>query len=334
MERLGLIKKNMASRWASPPLILPKAGPEKFRFTLDLRYPNSQAEQVSWPMQNMEDELASLTGSKYFVTLDLMQGYWQLLLHEDSQECHSIITPDGVYTPTRVQHGTTNATVHMQSIMEDLMHDIRHSVKIWLDENMIHVTDEKKILGVLEYFLKKCLQHGLFLHAAKCDLHGTEVRYCGRIITAEGVRCDPRTMSALQQMGTPQNGGDLVQYVAALNWMRSSLPLFAEKVAPLQNLLEVVYKEAKGRTKKKAASVSLDGRWSQTCEKAFRQLQEDIIALITTAHPDPKQRICVFTDASDAFYSGMITQVPENVVNPTLNSLETGLLTVDSKLHF
>jgi hypothetical protein len=113
-------------------------------------------------------------------------------------------------------------------------------------------------------------------------------------------------------MGTPQNGGDLVQYVAALNWMRSSLPLFAVKAAPLQDLLEVVYKEAKGRTKKKATSVSLEGRWTKTCEKAFRQLQEDKLTPMTTAHPDPKQRICVFTDASDAFYSGMITQVREH----------------------
>jgi hypothetical protein len=127
--------------------------------------------------------------------------------------------------------------------MEDLMHDIRHSVKIWLDDNMIHVTSEEKLLEVLEHFFKKCLQHGLFLHAAKCDLYGTEVRYCGRIITAEGVRYDPRTMSTLQNMGTPQNGGDLVQYVAALNWMRSSMPLFAEKAAPLQDLLEVVTKK-------------------------------------------------------------------------------------------
>jgi RNase H-like domain found in reverse transcriptase len=192
------------------------------------------------------------------------------------------------------------------------VHDIRHSVKIWLDDNMIHVTDEEKLLEVLEYFFKKCLQQGPFLHAGKCNLYGTEVRYCGRIITAEGVRNDPRTMSALQQMGTPQNGGDLVQYVAALNWMRSSLRLIAEKAAPLQDILEVVYKEAKGRTKKKATSVSLEGRWTKTCEKAFRQLQEDILTLMTTAHPDPKQRICVFTDASDAFYSGMITQVPEH----------------------
>jgi RNase H-like domain found in reverse transcriptase len=33
---------------------------------------------------------------------------------------------------------------------------------------------------------------------------------------------------------------------------------------------------------------------------------------MTTAHPDPPKRVCVFTDASDAFHSGMITQVPEN----------------------
>jgi RNase H-like domain found in reverse transcriptase/Reverse transcriptase (RNA-dependent DNA polymerase) len=302
----------LASRWTIPPLILPKAGPEKFRFTLHLRYNNSQAEQVSWPVQNMEDELTSLAGSKYFVTLDLMQGYWQLPLHEDSQECQSIITPDGVYTSTRVQYGTTNATVHMQSIMEDLMHDKRHSVKIWLDANIIHVISEEKLLEVLETFFKKCLQHGLFLQAAKCDLYGPEVCYCGHIITAEGVRYDPRTMSTLQQMGTPQNGGDLVQYVAALNWIRSSLPLFAEKDAPLHDLLEVVYKAAKGRAKKKATSVSLEGRWSTTCEKAFRSLQEDILALMTTAHPDPSKRVCVFTDASDAFYCGMISQVPEH----------------------
>jgi hypothetical protein len=126
MERLGLVKKNLSSRLTSPTVIPPKTGPEKSRFSLDLPYPNSLAEQVSWPMPNMEDELESLAGSKYFVTLDLMQGYRKLPLHEDPQECQSIITPDGVYAPTRVQRCATNATVHIQSIMENLMHDTRH----------------------------------------------------------------------------------------------------------------------------------------------------------------------------------------------------------------
>jgi hypothetical protein len=44
----------------------------------------------------------------------------------------------------------------MQYIMEDLVHDKHRSVKIWLDDNMIHVTDEEKLLEVLEFFFKKC----------------------------------------------------------------------------------------------------------------------------------------------------------------------------------
>jgi hypothetical protein len=36
--------------------------------------------------------------------------------------------------------------------MEDLMHDIIHSFMIWIDDNMIHVVDEEKLLEVLEYF--------------------------------------------------------------------------------------------------------------------------------------------------------------------------------------
>jgi RNase H-like domain found in reverse transcriptase len=56
-------------------------------------------------------------------------------------------------------------------------------------------------------------------------------------------------------MGTPQNEDDLVQYVAALNWMRNRLPLFAEKAAPLQDLLAVIYKEAKEITKKKGCVI-------------------------------------------------------------------------------
>jgi hypothetical protein len=173
---------------------------------------------------------------------------------------------------TRVKHGTTTAKINMQAIVENLIHEIRHSVKIWLDGNMTHVTREDNLLEVPECFFNKCLQHVLFLHAAKCNIYGSEVLYCRCIITTEGVRYDLLKMSTLQHMDTPQNGGDLIQYVAALNWMRSSFPSFAEKFAPLQDLLEVVYQEAKGSTEKKATSASLKGKRTNACEKAFRNI--------------------------------------------------------------
>jgi hypothetical protein len=42
------------------------------------------------------------------------------------------------------------------------------------------------------------------------------VHYCGRLITKDGIRFDPKNIEDLQEMREPQNGADLVQYVAAI----------------------------------------------------------------------------------------------------------------------
>lgn len=53
-------------------------------------------------MPLIENELARLHGATFFANLDLSHCYWQLPLAEDSQECQSFLTPDGVFTPMRV----------------------------------------------------------------------------------------------------------------------------------------------------------------------------------------------------------------------------------------
>jgi hypothetical protein len=74
----------------------------------------------------------------------------------------------------------------------------------------------------------------LKLHASKCVLFASTVRYCGRLITKDGVRFDPKNMEALETMHEPQNGVHLVQYVAAVKWMRSAIPNYSKRVAHLQ----------------------------------------------------------------------------------------------------
>ena len=110
--QLGLIYQNTQSQWASAPLIVPKPGPELFRFTVDLRPVNAQTEPAIWPMPNIDSALSQISGATCFASLDFCHGYWQLSLDRASQECQSFICPDGVYSPTRVLHGQTNALAH------------------------------------------------------------------------------------------------------------------------------------------------------------------------------------------------------------------------------
>jgi hypothetical protein len=64
----------------------------------------------------------------------------------------------------------------------------------------------------------------LKLHASKCVLFATTVRNCEKLITKDEVRFDPKNMEALQTMHEPQNGADLVQYVAAVNGCEVPFP--------------------------------------------------------------------------------------------------------------
>jgi hypothetical protein len=60
LEELGLVYKNTGAELASPPLILPKPGPDQYRMTVDLRVPNSSTKPTAWPMPNLQIELHDL----------------------------------------------------------------------------------------------------------------------------------------------------------------------------------------------------------------------------------------------------------------------------------
>jgi Reverse transcriptase (RNA-dependent DNA polymerase) len=107
-------------------------------------------------MPNLQDELHDLHGSEVFATLDFCQGYWQIRLHKDSQYFESCITPDGVYTPTRVLNGTRNATQILQHVLFVTMDDIKNNIKVWLDDCLLHTNTENDLLATVNFVLKQC----------------------------------------------------------------------------------------------------------------------------------------------------------------------------------
>jgi hypothetical protein len=144
LEELGLVYKNIGEEWASPPLILPKPGPDHCRMTVDMRVPTASTNTTAWPMPNLQDVLHDLHRSEVFAPLYCCQGYWKIPLHKDSQDCQSFITPDGVYAPTRVLHGTRNATQYLQYVLVVMMDDIKNNIKVWLDDCLLHTKPRSK----------------------------------------------------------------------------------------------------------------------------------------------------------------------------------------------
>lgn len=121
----------------------------------------------------------------------------------------------------------------------------------------------------------------------------------------------PRRIDGLQQMAEPTDRAQSQQCFCGLQWVKTGIPNFSSTVDPLHNLLEKVYARSNTSKKRSLARISLAAvRWDQTERQAFRSCVEALARRVTLAHRDAKKRLCVYTDASDSFWSGIMTPVP------------------------
>lgn len=70
------------------------------------------------------------------------------------------------------------------------------------------------------------------------------------------VKHDPERLTRLATMRRPETAGELMQFLQAVNWLRTSLPRIAEVVWPLRVFLEERMASAKRRTKRVASTRS------------------------------------------------------------------------------
>ena len=88
------------SPWASPVCLVRKKD-GTFRFCVDYRRVNAVSRRDAFPIPDIDDALDHLRGAKYFATVDLLSGYWQLGMSERSAFC----TRRGLFHFTRMPFG-------------------------------------------------------------------------------------------------------------------------------------------------------------------------------------------------------------------------------------
>lgn len=137
------------------------------------------------------------------------------------------------------------------------------------------------------------------------------IRLCGKISSAEGVRNDSRRLDGLLNTAPPTTGAHLQQFLQVMQWMRTAIPQAAQRTEPLHLFLERVYRHV-GKPARRAAQrcqIRVLG-WGPKDSQAFEACKEAIAQRVTLQYRDPAQRLCVYTDATHEFWSGVVTQVP------------------------
>ncbi|XP_061898861.1 uncharacterized protein LOC133646933 isoform X2 [Entelurus aequoreus] len=116
MLELGVIEESH-SAWCSPVVLVGKKD-GTVRFCVDYRRVNEMSRFDAYPMPRVDELLDRLGTARFFTTLDLTKGYWQIPLSPESREKTAFSTPEGDHRAELKRilswpgRGTSSARLH------------------------------------------------------------------------------------------------------------------------------------------------------------------------------------------------------------------------------
>jgi hypothetical protein len=332
MPEYGYVRPNPYATVASPahPVRRPNAAPDdpienQYRLTVDLRAVNNCTIPMQFPLPRLELFTDIVAGATHFASIDLYNGYWQIPLHPDSQEYFSIKTDRGIFTPMRLIQGSKNAAGPFQAVITEVLGDLVNKVcVVYIDDVLIYANSEEELVTNIITTITALHNRRFKVSAKKTTFYKRQIKFCGRIISAAGVSFDPTFINAITNMTKPVTATQLRTYLASTNWIRSSIPGYTALVAPLQQVLTTALRSAihdSESIKKSAADkVKLqDNGWTQEHDIAFQRINHAIAHSVTLAYPSDIKSTCIFTDASDLHWAGVITQCDAEELEKPIN---------------
>lgn len=294
MLQAGIIRES-TSGYASP-IILVRKKDGGVRLCVDYRMLNSITVKERYPIPVIEDEIARLSGQAWFITLDLMSGYYQVPISEQSKHLTAFVTPDGQYEYNRMPFGLANAPAVFQRMMNHVLGPARFDkATVYIDDLLIFGKTSDECIDRLEEVLILLEKANLKLNLSKCSFLHNVINYLGFEISSLGMRPGMTKIQSVIDFPRPDNVHGARQFLGLVSYFRKFIQGFAQLAHPITKLL------------KKNAT----WEWTRDQDESFNSLKTKLTERPVLTIYDPTAETELHTDASKIGVGGMLLQRPQ-----------------------
>lgn len=326
LEQKGIIRPS-ESGYCSPIWLVKKKedslGNPRWRLVVDFRELNEKTFTVVYPTPNIIEIIDQTGDAEWFSTFDLANGFHQIKIHPDDIHKTAFSTPHQHYEFGRMPFGLKNAPPTFQRLMNKVLVDmIGRGVFVYMDDIVVYSkTFEEHIAKIKELFIR-LRKAGLQLQPDKCHLFLKEINYLGHIISANGVRPDPKKTDAVEKFPAPNSVKKVREFLGLTGYYRRFIDNYAKVSKPLTFLLQ--------------KDIAFEWRESQV--EAFETLKNKLINSPILQFPDFSREFIITTDACDYGIGACLSQGEINKDKPVsytsrlLNSAERNYSTIEKEM--
>ena len=182
-------------------------------------------------------DMVGCTKPKIFSSLDLMRGYHQVRMDEDSKHKTAFTCHLGLYQYHRMPFGLTYAPVTFQRLMSQLFSGkIWSFVFVYLDDLLIASENISTHVEHLKKVLKQLKEAGLHLKPSKCTFATMEIKCFGHTLTPKGVKPNDAKVSAVKEFPRLQSVKQIKSFLGLANFYQRHIPNMATISRPLTAL--------------------------------------------------------------------------------------------------
>ncbi len=292
MREKGVIEPGQ-SPWASP-VVLVRKKDGSLRFCVDYRRLNSVTRFDAYPLPRIDETLDALGGARWFTTLDLLSGYWQVGLTPEAKLKSAFCTRSGLYLFNVMPFGLCNAPSTFERLMETVLQGLQwRTCLVYLDDVVVFGSDEEQLLQRMDEVFTRLHRAGLKIKPNKCHLFCRDVEYLGHVIGENGVRVSPDKVAAVKEWPVPTCVTDVRSFLGTASYYRRFIPGFATIASPLH---EMTNKDKRFE-------------WTAECQYAFDHLKGMLCQAPVLAFPVPGAKFILDTDASDKGIGAVLSQL-------------------------
>ena len=282
-----------SSPWSSP-VVLVRKKDGSIRFCVDYRKLNAITRFDAFPLPRIDETLESLGGARFFSTLDLLSGYWQVGLTEQARLKSAFTTRSGLFLWNVMPFGLCNAPSTFERLMESVLQGLQwQTCLVYLDDVVVFARTEKEMLARLDEVFTRLVKAGLKLKPRKCRLFAKEADYLGHVVSEAGVTVSPEKVKAIVEWPTPETVTDVRSFLGTAGYYRRFVRDFGTVAAPLHRL-----------TDKNAKWI-----WTEEHQRAFETLKTALTTTPILRFPVPDAPYILNTDASLTGIGAVLSQL-------------------------